>query len=146
MLNPITRTDARVLQQFGLNPAAYRAFGLPGHDGLDLEAEYGQQLYSPCDGIIAGLFHDPLGWGENLAIDDHQGGRWYLCHLSSFQASKVGDSVVLGTPVCLAGMSGNTNWRHVHTTLVPNLAWATTPYRGRVDPEPFLAALGIPPL
>lgn len=144
MLNAITRTNARVLQQFGVNPSHYVAFGLPGHDGLDLECQPGTQLYAPEDGVIGGRYHDDLGWGENLAIDLNSGGRVYLCHLSDFQSSKVGDEVVEGTPICLSGMTGNTNWPHVHITLVYDNNYLLTPYRGRVDPEPWLAGLGLP--
>jgi murein DD-endopeptidase MepM/ murein hydrolase activator NlpD len=144
MLNAITRTDARLLQQFGINPSWYQRFGLPGHDGIDLECLGGDQLYAPAPGTIAGCLNDPTGWGYNLAIDLDSGGRVYLCHLYSFQGSHEGDHVEAGTPVCLAGMSGNTNWPHVHVTLVADNNYRATPYRGRIDPEPWLAGLGMP--
>jgi murein DD-endopeptidase MepM/ murein hydrolase activator NlpD len=144
MLNAITRTDARLLQQFGINPSWYQRFGLPGHDGIDLECLGGDQLYAPASGTIAGCFNDPKGWGYNLAIDLDGGGRLYLCHLYSFQNSHEGDHVEAGTPVCVSGMSGNTNWPHVHVTLVTDTNYTHTPYRGRIDPEPWLAGLGMP--
>jgi murein DD-endopeptidase MepM/ murein hydrolase activator NlpD len=144
MLNAITRTDSRLLQQFGINPSWYQRFGLPGHDGIDLECLVGDQLYAPGPGTVAGKFYDPNGWGYNLALDLDSGGRLFLCHLVSFQSSQPGDHVEAGTPICQAGMSGNTNWHHVHVTLVADINYTSTPYRGRIDPEPWLAGLGMP--
>lgn len=141
MLNPVTRTDAMVMQHFGINPAAYARFGLAGHDGVDLLTEEGQQLYSPVDGTIRGPFYDPGGWGLNLAVELDWGARYYLCHLESVGASKDGDWVAAGTPICLAGATGNTEGRHVHTTFLPNGNYHDGPFRGRVDPVPFLLRL-----
>jgi murein DD-endopeptidase MepM/ murein hydrolase activator NlpD len=130
MLNAITRTDARLLQQFGINPSWYQRFGLPGHDGIDLECQIGDQLYAPAPGTVAGLFSDPHGWGYNIGIDLDGGGRLYLCHLSSFGSSRTGDHVEAGTPICLSGMSGNTNWPHVHVTLVADTNYTPLPTEG----------------
>lgn len=143
MLNAITRTEAKVLQQFGVDPARYARYGLPGHDGLDLETEVGQQLYAPVDGVIGALLNDPSGWGRNIALDFAPNRRLYLCHLDDYQASAVGDFVVAGTPICLAGMTGNTNWPHVHVTLYDERDVTDTPYRGRIDPEPWLRRLPL---
>ncbi len=143
MLNAITRTDTRVLQPFAANPSAYARFGVPGHDGVDLETYDGQQLYSPVDGVIAGLYSDPGGWGYNLAVDFDDARRVYLCHLSSTQESMVGDHVIAGTPICTAGMTGNTNWPHVHVVLMEDKLFTGTLYRGRIDPEPWLRRLPL---
>lgn len=143
MFNAITRTDARVLQRFGVNPAGYVVFGLPGHDGLDLETFTGQQLYAPTDGQIDWVKEDPTGWGLNLALAFDPNRTVVLCHLSDVQASSPGDLVVAGTPICLAGVSGNTNWPHVHVTLYDERDVLDTPYRGRIDPEPWLRKLTL---
>lgn len=141
MRNGITRTDARVLQQFGINADQYARFGLPGHDGLDLEASVGDQLYAPVEGTIAWVRNNPAGWGLNLALDFAANRRLVLCHLSGTQWSATSDFVIAGTPICLAGMTGNTNWPHVHVTLFDEKDVLDTPYRGRIDPEPWLRRL-----
>lgn len=138
MNNPVTRTDAEVLQHFGINPAAYARFGLAGHDGVDLSSQVGDQLYAPVAGTIRGPFWDAAGWGLNLAVEDWKGGRFYLCHLHDVGASNDGDAVESGTPIATAGATGNTEGRHVHVTYHPNEAYDDGPYRGRVDPWPFL--------
>jgi murein DD-endopeptidase MepM/ murein hydrolase activator NlpD len=143
MLNAITRTDARILQQFGVWPEKYAQFGLPGHDGLDLEVPTGHQLYAPVDGTIAWCRSDPAGWGLNLALDFFPNRRVVLCHLMNFQASHEGDEVVAGTPICLSGMTGNTNWPHVHVTLLDERDVWNTPYNGRIDPYPWLKKLPL---
>lgn len=141
MQNAITRTDARVLLPFGVEHARYDWFGLPGHDGLDLETIEGQQLYAPVDGTIVALQNDPGGWGRNLSLDFAPNRRLILCHLFSYQATRPGDLVVAGTPIALAGMTGNTNWPHAHITLLDEKDVLDTPYKGRIDPYPWLRRL-----
>lgn len=134
----VTNGPANIVQQFGVNPAAYARFGLAGHDGVDLYAEDGQELYAPVEGTIRGPYYDPLGWGINLAVETDDGSRWYLCHLQDVGDSRDGDHVVVGTPICHAGRTGNTDGMHVHVVYHPWLPYIWGPYRGRVDPLPFL--------
>jgi murein DD-endopeptidase MepM/ murein hydrolase activator NlpD len=134
----VTNGPAEVLQHFGVNPAAYARFGLAGHDGVDLATVEGQQLYAPIDGTIKGPFYDPGGWGLNLTVESWEGEQWYLCHLSSIGSSIEGDEVTALTPIALAGSTGNTSGGHVHVVCLPWRFYNEGPYRGRVDPLPFL--------
>lgn len=141
MILPVLDGDWPIGLLFGELPAAYARFGLAGHDGVDLLCPEGTQVYAPVDGTIAGLHNDPSGWGLNVQLRDHQGRDWYFCHLSSYQASQLGDDVIAGTPICLSGNTGNSTASHVHITLAPWPPYVAGLWRGRVDPLPFLIRL-----
>ena len=141
MILPVLEGDWPLGQLFGANPQAYLRFGLAGHDGVDLLCPEGTQVNAPVDGTIAGLHDDPTGWGFNLQLRDDEGRDWYLCHLSSYEASVVGDVVIAGTPIALSGNTGNSTAPHLHITLHPFPPYSAGLWRGRVDPLPFLLAL-----
>ena len=49
-----------ITQRFGDNPEAYRKFGLPGHEGIDLEAPEGTEIYAASDGFVSDIRLDGL--------------------------------------------------------------------------------------
>lgn len=146
MLQPVTLTDVPVSQQFANNPAYYqRVAGTPGHNGLDLAVPVGTQLYAPVDGIILEIDYDGPGWGFYCKIGTVDAGHFLLAHLSSFAGTRVGDSVVRGTPICLSGNTGNSTGPHVHVGWRPCGSYRATLYRGWADPEGFLYLLNSYP-
>ena len=46
-------TDYHVVtQRFGANPQIYAAYGLPGHEGIDLRAPNNTNIYACADGEV----------------------------------------------------------------------------------------------
>jgi len=152
-----------VTQGFAQNPKAYERFNLPGHDGLDLPAEFGQPIVALFDGEIfetssqrkRGYNHS---YGLHLRLKAKIGGvliEATFAHLSS-TAVKPGNIVRAGEIIGLAGNSGNvrpqpwpqnpTAGTHLHLSLKAIGHPAITPEGdpwpyNLVDPTPYFAEL-----
>ena len=77
-------TEHRVVtQMFGRNPSAYAAYGLPGHEGIDLRAPAGSAIYAVADGTVravhANLAHP---YGLHVRIDHADGYQTIYAHLT----------------------------------------------------------------
>jgi murein DD-endopeptidase MepM/ murein hydrolase activator NlpD len=142
VLQPITRSDVPVSQQFANNPAYYLPLaGTPGHNGVDLAVPIGTQLYAPISGVILEAQWDHTGYGLYVKLGQLDGEQFLLAHLSSLGATVAGDNVIAGTPICLSGNTGNTTGPHVHVGWRPMGSYRATLYDGWCDPEPYLAQL-----
>lgn len=118
-----------------------KTFGSGGHQGVDIGADLGQEVYAVADGVLYRQFTDlssaaGLGWG--LHADDDVKYRYY--HLASFADGLVtGDRVVQGQLIGYVGDTGNATpggW-HLHFEIRPG----PDPHNAPVDPVPLL---GIP--
>jgi murein DD-endopeptidase MepM/ murein hydrolase activator NlpD len=119
-----------------------KVFGSGGHEGVDIGAQLGQQVYAVADGMLYRQFTDlasgaGLGWG--LWSDTDTKYRYY--HLSAFAPGlAAGDRVVAGQLIGYVGDTGNATpggW-HLHFEVRPGPA----PHDQPVDPVPLL---DIPP-
>lgn len=133
--------SSRINQLFGENPASYRPFGLPGHEGLDLYALSGANVYAAADGEIA-MAKNVIGhpYGKQVRIHHQQNGIEFetvYAHLSKFVVQE-GQHVKSGELIGLADNTGNSFGDHLHLTL--KIRGQTTPgYPGGiVDPLPYL--------
>lgn len=115
-----------------------KAFGSGGHQGVDIGAEIGQEVYAVEDGVLYRQFTDlssgaGLGWG--LLSDGDTKYRYY--HLDGFaDGLTVGDRVVAGQLIGFVGDTGNATpggW-HLHFEVRPGPA----PHATTVDPVPLL--------
>jgi hypothetical protein len=110
-----------------------------GHDGTDValatlaDMARGTAVLAPADGTVRGLrdgmpdisVRDPAApdlagrdCGNGVAIDHGQGWETQLCHLKQGSVLvREGDRVTRGQPVGQIGLSGNTEFPHVHMTL-----------------------------
>ncbi len=138
----------RVNQYFGENPDSYKPFGLPGHEGLDLFALSGANVYAATDGEVyqAG---QPKGhpYGLHVRIKHEFGGKVYHTiygHLSEILVEK-GQQVTAGELIGLADNTGNSFGSHLHLTLKINGEQTAGYPAGIVDPWPYLQPAGIPP-
>jgi murein DD-endopeptidase MepM/ murein hydrolase activator NlpD len=140
-IEPLPRCE--VYDNFG---GYSKSFGSRGHQGLDIGADLGQEVYAVEDGTLYRQFDDlsssaGLGWGLWSATDVKY--RYY--HLDGFaEGLAVGDEVVTGQLIGYVGDTGNASsggW-HLHFEVRPG----PHPRYGSarpVDPMPLLAIPSI---
>ena len=142
-----------VLQAFGANPDLYRRWGYPGHEGLDIRAPQGANVYACADGKVASVdaYHGDAGlqpYGNCIQIQ-HQGGYLTLyAHLQDMFVD-VGATVRSGQVIAAAGATGNTSGGYLHLSLKKAGATAAglTDFPGDyIDPQPALAQSQPAPL
>ena len=103
------------------------------HQGVDLVAREGAELYACEDGVIGAVYIDPLG-GNAVTLKGASGARYYYAHLSRF-AVRGGDRVQAGEVVGYVG----TTIGHRSGATIPHLHFELHPNGGAaVDPEPAL--------
>jgi murein DD-endopeptidase MepM/ murein hydrolase activator NlpD len=103
-----------VVQLFGESPALYSRItdlGLKAHNGWDIYQPYGTPLLAVCNGTIADIKDDVLGYGSHVRlISDWEGDVCYEItygHLSGIKPFlKVGDKVNCGDEIAYCGNSG----------------------------------------
>ncbi len=138
----------RVNQFFGENPDSYKPFGLPGHEGLDLFAITGANVYAAADGEVTEA-DQPKDhpYGMQIRLVHQAGGKTFrtvYAHLSKILVQK-GQKVKAGDLIGLADNTGNSFGSHLHLTL--KIDGETTPgYPASiVDPWPYLQETTTPP-
>lgn len=120
-MRSLFKSKHKITQQFGVNEAYYKQFGLSGHEGLDL-IPTGSVWDVLCleDGVVVRDIDDvSLGknYGKNVTI-------WHptvkkatqYCHLAS-NSVKMGQRLVKGETLGVMGATGNTTGAHVHLNL-----------------------------
>lgn len=135
-IDPSPRCD--VLNNFG---GRSKTFGSDGHQGVDIGAEVGQEVYAVEDGVLYRQWTDPsssagLGWGLWSVTDV----KYRYFHLDAFaEGLTEGDEVVRGQLIGYVGDTGNATpggW-HLHFEVRPG----PQPQYGSadaVDPVPLL--------
>lgn len=118
-----------VTQYYGENPNLYdRAFGLRGHNGVDLVRPWGQHLFAVESGVICDLKDNPDGYGMHIRIlAEYEKGKyreWVYGHMSYINV-KLGEKVTEGQYV---GNIGNTGF--VVSNATGNGFWEHNPYAG----------------
>jgi len=171
----------RISQPFGANPTIYSQFkdefgnSLMGHNGVDLalgafdfQKMYGTNLYSCCDGNVAGIvFDNPMSTkGNGVYINSNiyvgSDGKqrfiqivyWHLMEVDvGIQTvkfgEKIGDMGNSGWVLPLPTPSNPYNGTHLHLGFYPyileNSIWKkefpANGYDGAIDPLPFLGVL-----
>jgi murein DD-endopeptidase MepM/ murein hydrolase activator NlpD/uncharacterized protein YraI len=131
----------RVNQYFGDNPDTYKPFGLPGHEGLDLYAPSGANIYAAASGEVYETGH-PQGhpYGLQIRIKHSTGDLTYqtiYAHLSKSVVNK-GQQVAAGELIGLADNTGNSFGSHLHLTLKIEGKKTSSYPSGIVDPWPYL--------
>ena len=133
-MNPIPKCD--VLNNFG---GMSKEFGAGGHQGVDIGATLGQEVYAVEDGVLTRKLTDLASAPGNawilLGNSDTQY-RYY--HLSAFAPGlAVGATVHKGDVIAYVGDTGNATpgGYHLHFELRPG----PSPYKTPVDPVPLLS-------
>ncbi|MFZ1476087.1 MAG: peptidoglycan DD-metalloendopeptidase family protein, partial [Anaerolineae bacterium] len=145
-----------IRQSFGQNPAAYKSFGLAGHEGIDYACALGTPIRAAADGVVfrSGATSGEYGpdknqgpYGIRVTVEHTRGsqkGYTVYAHLSSVSV-QVGDRVQAGDEVGKSGNTGHSTGAHLHFSLI--LAGKSNPgYRSVLaddtwfhDPAPSMA-------
>jgi len=104
------------------------------HKGVDLAANYGDQVRAAAAGTVVSAGWDPGGFGIKVDIDHGNGYHTWYAHLSR-TAVGPGERVVKGQPIAFVGTTGESTGPHLHYQVM---------YDGQpIDPAPYLN--GVPP-
>lgn len=143
-------TEKRVTQPFGVNAAAYRPFGLPGHEGIDFAAETGSPILAVARGTISEVLQNHKAYGVTVRQMVEVSGRKFRVTYAHGQTGsikvKVGDVVEPGTTLMLADSTGNSSGSHLHIT-VTELGPAFVDELGRKWPNSIIdpsSLFGLP--
>ena len=133
--------DSReVSQHFGLRPAYYGRWNLPGHEGIDIALASGDEIRTVADGIIYYVRPDPQGhnYGVHLRIEHIDYHKTVYSHLLNLvDGIAVGENVAAGTVIGYGDSTGNSFGHHLHLTL--KAPYAPYDWPGdQVDPWPYL--------
>lgn len=124
----------RVSQWFGSNPAAYKRFGLAGHNGLDYAVPPGTPVLAAHDGIVERRAEDPVGYGIHVKVLGAKIETLYA-HLSLVNVP-AGAMVRAGDEIGRSGNTGNSTGPHLHFGL--RITGLRNPaYSNWIDPAPF---------
>jgi hypothetical protein len=136
-------TDFKVYtQKFGQRPEVYSKFGLPGHEGVDIRAPNGSNVYACADGIVT-----LVGWrkanhpyGYSIRIRHKRvDGEYETIYAHLVEGSgkvNVGDGVKAGQLIGLGDNTGNSSGAHLHLSL-KKIGAKNGGYGEIIDPEPF---------
>ncbi len=104
------------------------------HKGVDLAADYGDQVRAAAAGTVVSAGWDPGGFGIKVDIDHGNGYHTWYAHLSR-TAVEPGQRVTKGQPIAFVGTTGESTGPHLHYQVM---------YDGQpIDPAPYLN--GVPP-
>jgi murein DD-endopeptidase MepM/ murein hydrolase activator NlpD len=104
------------------------------HKGVDLAANYGDQVRAAAAGTVVSAGWDPGGYGIKVDIDHGNGYHTWYAHLSR-TAVEPGQRVTKGQPIAFVGSTGESTGPHLHYQVM---------YDGQpIDPAPYLN--GVPP-
>ena len=131
-----------ILQPFGAHSEIYMQYGLPGHEGIDIRAPHGSNVYACAEGEVY-LVDDGThqhNYGRQVRIRHPEGYRTIYAHLERTLV-KVGDKVKPRQLIGRADSTGNSTGNHLHLTLKKDHATdkGETDYPlDIIDPTPFL--------
>ncbi|MBB4140787.1 M23 family metallopeptidase [Microbacterium invictum] len=121
---------------FGYHPVKGCAYCPSDHLGYDMDQPCGVTVYAAGPGEVINAGSMP-GWGNTVRID-HGGGVVTLYGHMAWDSLRVdvGEHVVAGTPLGAEGSTGKSTGCHLHYEVQ---------FDGvAIDPEPFMAARGLP--
>lgn len=112
------------------------------HKGIDLAAPTGTKIVAAAPGKVYAAGNSPMdskgSYGLQVVIAHEDGYYTTYAHCSKLTVKK-GDTVAAGDKIAECGSTGNSTGPHCHFEVRTKLAAAN-----RVDPEPFLEAIGKP--
>lgn len=121
---------------FGYHPVEGCGYCKSDHRGYDMDQPCGATVFAAGPGrvAVAGEYFD---YG-NAVVIDHGGGLITIYGHMQWESLRVevGDEVSAGTPLGAEGSTGRSSGCHLHFEVRDSGV--------RIDPEPFMATLGLP--
>ena len=78
----------RITQHFGARPEFYAKFGLPGHEGVDIQAPVGGKIFCVAPGTVHAVQRDlKHPYGLHVRVDHDQKYQTIYAHLSATNLS-----------------------------------------------------------
>ena len=107
------------------------------HKALDIGLREGDKVFSPTKGTVTFAGWSTAGYGNLVIIQDGNGDKIYLAHLSEID-TKVGQTVKPGQTIGLGGTTGNSTGPHLHFEVRTAGGSAVNPYSfyGTENPTP----------
>lgn len=96
------------------------------HNGVDIAAEVGAEVYAVSPGQVTAVNEDPL-WGITVIIDHHNGFVTKYCSLAKDLSVQKGDTVVSGDVIGVIGDTADIESAltpHLHFEIMHNGAYA----------------------
>lgn len=121
---------------FGYGPVVGCSYCPSQHRGYDMAQGCGSTIYAagPGEVVTAGVYFD---YGNTVRIDHGDGLITIYGHMQWHSIRvNVGERVTAGTPLGAEGNTGRSFGCHLHFEVRDNDA--------RLDPQPFMAARGLP--
>lgn len=121
---------------YGYGPVVGCSYCSTDHKGYDMGQGCGSTIYAAGSGVVI-TAGSHSGYGNTVRVDHGDGLETLYGHMAwdSLRVS-VGDPVVAGTALGDEGKTGKSWGCHLHYEVREN---------GRaIDPQPFMAALGLP--
>jgi murein DD-endopeptidase MepM/ murein hydrolase activator NlpD len=129
-INPIKINDISKISEskFGyrFHPILHRILF---HEGIDITAPTGTEVYATADGYISGIFYSNEGYGNYIEIDHKNGYKTIYAHLSKILV-KMNQYVKRKDLIGLVGNTGLSTGPHLHWEIRLN----NTP----VNPENYM--------
>lgn len=147
-----------ITQPFGARPEYYKQFGLPGHEGLDIQAPHGSPIYACADGSVKLVVNSSIAggnYGVQVRLLHGAGvaatGTYETIYAHMLETTvKEGQLVYQGDVIGYADNTGNSQGNHLHLTLKvygDYAQYAAKGYGGSIaNPTPFMMKFGEKPM
>ena len=131
-----------ITQKFGENPSFYARWGFPGHNGVDFGIPNGTPIVAAARGTVDKVSFEDGGYGNYVKLKHMDGAiPYYTYYAHLMQASvNAGQSVEAGVVIGFSNNTGASTGPHLHFGL--RLASQSDPFKGYVDPLPYIASPG----
>lgn len=131
-----------ITQLFGENPQIYKKWGFPGHNGIDYGVPNGTPVKAAAAGAVALVGFENGGYGNFVKLSHADGDKTYFTYYAHLASGAVtaGQKVKAGTVVGYSNNTGASTGPHLHLGL--KIDGENPPYKGYVDPMPYLSTGG----
>ena len=108
------------------------ALGSGYHNGVDIAANFGQNIFSPVDGVVVDTGNDVAGYGNYTVIRDRNGKNHLFGHMNRAVGYGVGSRIYRNDIIGEVGSSGNSTGSHLHYEIRKNGSKYST-----IDPSKY---------